>query len=176
MKKTNKKSKITRKFKNFIILLISLLSIALIFSFLHYSSNSLTKSEKIMTPDKSYTFVRNKQIIELENEDDFGKIINSQSTLILFYAKWCPFSKELDTRILDIQQKSNFQILYIDVDRFPELVKRFNIMSTPHLIRYVKNEETLGLPGSLPTEDVLYFLKHNDLPEVQSTEKSSKMK
>lgn len=69
-------------------------------------------------------------IKHLEKESDFNEIIKNE-VLIDFYADWCGPCKML----LPVLDEIDFiDVVEINVDLFPDIAKRFGIMSIPTLI------------------------------------------
>lgn len=70
----------------------------------------------------------------LEKEEQFEKEINEGTVLVDFYAKWCGPCQLLGP-VLEEVAKDNTQlnILKIDVDKFPNIARKYGIISIPTL-------------------------------------------
>lgn len=74
-------------------------------------------------------------IKHLEKEEDFYEIIKEGPIIVDFYADWCGPCKML----LPVLDEIDFAtILKVNVDEFPDIAKRFGIMSIPTLV-FFKN-------------------------------------
>ena len=74
-------------------------------------------------------------IKHLEKEEDFYEIIKEGPIIVDFYADWCGPCKML----LPVLDEIDFAtILKVNVDNFPDIAKRFGIMSIPTLL-FFKN-------------------------------------
>ena len=74
-------------------------------------------------------------IKHLETEEDFYEIIKEGPIIVDFYADWCGPCKML----LPVLDEIDFAtILKVNVDEFPDIAKRFGIMSIPTLL-FFKN-------------------------------------
>ena len=74
-------------------------------------------------------------IKHLEKEEEFYEIIKEGPIIVDFYADWCGPCKML----LPVLDEIDFAtILKVNVDEFPDIAKRFGIMSIPTLV-FFKN-------------------------------------
>lgn len=74
-------------------------------------------------------------IKHLEKEEEFYEIIKEGPIIVDFYADWCGPCKML----LPVLDEIDFAtILKVNVDEFPDIAKRFAIMSIPTLL-FFKN-------------------------------------
>ena len=86
-------------------------------------------------------------IKHLENESDFLDIVSKQTCIVDFYADWCGPCKML----LPVLDEIDFaDILKVNVDDFPDIAKRFGIMSIPTLLFFkngLEQEREIGYRG-----------------------------
>lgn len=86
-------------------------------------------------------------IKHLEKEEDFYKIIEKDTIIVDFYADWCGPCKML----LPVLDEIDFSdVLEINVDTFPDIAKRFGIMSIPTLIFFkdgLEQDREIGYRG-----------------------------
>ncbi len=73
-------------------------------------------------------------MIYLEKEEDLKKYIEEDLVLVDFYANWCG-PCQLLTKELETVEKENkdLKIIKVDVDKFENLAREYNIYSIPHL-------------------------------------------
>lgn len=71
----------------------------------------------------------------LKEESKFDELISKPLVLVDFYATWCG-PCQLLTPILESVEKemNNLEILKVNVDEFPNLARKYNIMSIPTII------------------------------------------
>lgn len=73
----------------------------------------------------------------LENENEFGEAIKGR-VLVDFYAEWCGPCRQL---VPILEEIDSIDIIKVNVDLFPDIAKRYGIMSIPTLILFNKGEE-----------------------------------
>lgn len=70
-------------------------------------------------------------IKHIENEYEFYDLVKEGKPIVDFYADWCGPCKML----LPILDEIDFtDVLKVNVDKFPEIAKRFGVMSIPTLV------------------------------------------
>lgn len=83
----------------------------------------------------------------LEKENDFYEMIAKGSCIVDFYADWCGPCKML----LPVLDEIDFtDIIKVNVDTFPEIAKKFGIMSIPTLVFFkdgLEHEREIGYRG-----------------------------
>ena len=86
-------------------------------------------------------------IKHLENENEFYDTIKDKTCIVAFYADWCGPCKML----LPVLDEIDFtDIIKVNVDEFPDIAKRFGIMSIPTLIFFkdgLEQEREIGYRG-----------------------------
>lgn len=91
-------------------------------------------------------------------EKDLETEIKNKKVLIDFYANWCGPCKMMFEVLEEIQDKIDFDIIKIDVDKFPELAEKYNIYSIP-AIYIVDNLKVIKTHiGYLNTNELLEFI------------------
>ncbi len=73
----------------------------------------------------------------LEKEEDFNLEITKKLVIVDFYATWCGPCKMLST-VLEAftEENKDIEILKIDVDKFPDIARKYTIMSVPTLLLF----------------------------------------
>ena len=83
----------------------------------------------------------------LEKEEEFYEIIKSETVIVDFYADWCGPCKML----LPVLDEIDFcDIIKVNIDEFPEIAKKFGIMSIPTLLFFkdgLEQEREIGYRG-----------------------------
>ena len=86
-------------------------------------------------------------IKHLEKEEDFYELIKAKTLIVDLYADWCSPCKML----LPVLDEVDFtDVLKVNVDEFPEIAKKFGIMSIPTLIFFkdgLECEREIGYRG-----------------------------
>ena len=86
-------------------------------------------------------------IKHIEKESDFYDIIAKDTCIVDFYADWCGPCKML----LPVLDEIDFtDIIKVNVDLFPEIAKKFGIMSIPTLVFFkdgLEQEREIGYRG-----------------------------
>lgn len=101
-------------------------------------------------------------ITVLGSQNFESEITNSLSPIIVdFFASWCGPCKMLSPVLENIDEKfgENLKILKVDIDKFPELANKYNIMSVPTLIFFENGEIVRQETGFMPEEKIMEFIK-----------------
>ena len=91
----------------------------------------------------------------LEKENDFDEIIKGH-VLVDFYADWCGPCKRLMTILEEINE---IDILKVNVDMFPDIAKRYGIMSIPTLILFENSSEAKKEIGFKTKDEIIEMIK-----------------
>ena len=75
------------------------------------------------------------------NLDSLNFIIKKNPTILYFYTKWCSPCKTLTPIVEKIQSdfKNNLEVVFINADIYPDLLKRFQVPSVPSIIFFQDN-------------------------------------
>lgn len=86
-------------------------------------------------------------IKHIEKETEFYDIIAKDTCIVDFYADWCGPCKML----LPVLDEIDFtDIIKINVDEYPEIAKKFGVMSIPTLVFFkdgLEQEREIGYRG-----------------------------
>ena len=69
----------------------------------------------------------------LDNSENYFDIVANGILLVDFYTEWCGPCKMLGTILEDIDY---MDVIKVDADKFPDLARKFGIMSVPTLCFY----------------------------------------
>ena len=87
----------------------------------------------------------------LETESDFDVIIKNGKWLVDFYAEWCGPCQVFGKIIENI----NFiNVLKVNVDEFPNIAKKFGVMSIPTIFFYSNGIQKMRKIGTISIDDV----------------------
>ena len=93
---------------------------------------------------------------------DFEKIISSPTPVLIdFYADWCEPCKWLEPVLDDLQKRLNNKIAIhkIDIEKFPDLRLRNQIMSVPVLMLFKDGKLLWRMNGFLYAKDLAEKIK-----------------
>lgn len=94
-------------------------------------------------------------MIKYLEDNDLDSKLKDKKILVDFYADWCGPCKMLGT----ILEEMDFPILKINVDKFPELARRYGVMSIPTIILFDNGKEIKKNIGFLSKNELEEFLK-----------------
>ena len=87
----------------------------------------------------------------LEKEEDF-ETITKEEVIVDFYADWCGPCKMIGTILEELDE---FNILKLNVDDFPDIARKFGVMSIPTLIKFKNGEEVKRVVGYKTKDELL---------------------
>ncbi len=86
-------------------------------------------------------------IKHITSENEFYEIIKENECIVDFYADWCGPCKML----LPVLDEIDFtDVIKVNVDEYPEIAKRFGIMSIPSLLFFkngLEQDREIGYRG-----------------------------
>ncbi len=91
----------------------------------------------------------------LEDENDFAKEINVDKILVDFYADWCGPCKMMGQVL---EKLEDTLVLKVNVDKFPNLAKEYQVMSIPTLILFKKGEFVAKNIGMMALDELKTWL------------------
>lgn len=91
-------------------------------------------------------------------EKDFENEIKNKKILVDFYANWCGPCKMLAEVLEEVEGKINIDILKVDVDKFPEIARQYNVLSIPTLYLLENSEVLKSQIGYLNPNELLDFI------------------
>lgn len=94
-------------------------------------------------------------MIKYLEDNDLDSKLKDKKILVDFYADWCGPCKMLGT----ILEEMDFPILKINVDKFPELARKYGVMSIPTIILFDNGKEIKKNIGFLSKNELEEFLK-----------------
>ena len=91
----------------------------------------------------------------LEKEEDF-ETITKEEVIVDFYADWCGPCKMMGTILEELDE---LNILKLNVDDFPDIARKFGVMSIPTLIKFKNGEEVKRVVGYKTKDELLEDFK-----------------
>lgn len=100
--------------------------------------------------------------IILGNEENFNELVSKEFTLVDFFATWCGPCKMLGPVLEEIaNDRSDIQIVKMDVDQNPNLSKSYGIMSVPTMILFKNGSPVSTKNGYMPKEMIQEWIMEN---------------
>jgi len=98
--------------------------------------------------------------LKVENIEKELKNI-SKPVIIDFFASWCGPCKMLGPVLEKISEKlgDSLEIVKIDIDKYPELANKYEIMSVPTLLFFLNGELIRRETGFMPEEKIFDLIK-----------------
>lgn len=95
-------------------------------------------------------------MIKYLEKNEFSKEIEKKRILVDFFADWCGPCKMLGEVLEDMK---DVDVLKVNVDLFPDIAKKYGIMSIPTLIIFEDGQEIKKNIGFMSEEEIREFLK-----------------
>lgn len=87
------------------------------------------------------------------NESNFNQLVNNDLVLVDFFAEWCGPCRMLEPILDDVaNDRSDFDIVKVDIDKNRALAQQFGVMSVPTLMIFKKGELIETKNGFMPKE------------------------
>lgn len=124
------------------------------------SENAQSEGEEIVAAN-GFVFERGERNLELQAENDFNPFLESnEKVLAIFYATWCGYCQELDTRIPDLlAQMDDVVVINVDIEKFLALGNAYQAVATPTVVYFEQGKDPRGFRGALPTEMIVEFIE-----------------
>lgn len=98
-------------------------------------------------------------MIHLKEENKFDELIKKPIVLVDFYATWCGPCQLLTPVLEEVEKEVNkLEIIKIDVDEFPDIARRFGIMSIPTLIVFKNGKQAKTSLGYISKDEIKKLL------------------
>lgn len=99
-------------------------------------------------------------ITYLEN-DDLDSLIKDKKVVLDFYADWCMPCQMLGEVFEEVIKEDNsINVIKINVDKFPDISRKYGVMSIPYLVLYNDNTIIKKSVGFLEKDELIYFINH----------------
>lgn len=96
------------------------------------------------------------------NEDNFDSLISNGLVLVDFYADWCGPCRMLANQLEDLNNnRSEVEIVKINVDEDHNLAKKYGIMSIPALMLFKDGKLVDNKIGYMPKELIENWIEDN---------------
>ncbi len=95
-------------------------------------------------------------MVVLKNKFDLDELIKGDYVLVDFYADWCGPCRMMGSVLEKI---SDIDVLKVNVDKFPELAQKYDVMSIPNLILLDNNQLVKNHIGFMNEDELKEFIK-----------------
>ena len=100
--------------------------------------------------------------IKHANEDNFDSLTNKGLVLVDFFANWCGPCRMLGSQLEELaSDRSEVEIIKVNVDENPGLAKKFGIMSIPVIMLYKDGQQIDKKIGFMPKELIENWINEN---------------
>lgn len=95
--------------------------------------------------------------VNITNENFENEIVNSEKPVLVdFWASWCGPCKMLSPIVDEVSEETDkVKVCKINIDDYPELAKKYRVMSIPTLIVMENGKEIKRSVGVIPKDDIL---------------------
>ena len=106
--------------------------------------------------------------MEIINEKEFDKVINSKKTVIVdFSATWCMPCRMLAPILEQVADaRTDVGFYNIDIDENEDIAKRYRIFSVPTLMAFKQGKVIDSLVGLNSFDEIIEFVDRCDAAEV----------
>lgn len=81
-----------------------------------------------------------------------------EKVLYKFYAEWCGPCKMMAPVVAAVAAETGIEVKEIDIDKEPEMAKKYNISSVPTFVKVVDGEAVDSITGFVPEQKLKEFM------------------
>jgi thioredoxin 2 len=98
---------------------------------------------------------------EIADTAALSRVINDavRPALVLFDAVWCSPARKIEERLLRLFRGEGVAVIRVDVDRAPELARKFAVHAVPTLALFRAGQLAARRLGDIDDGDLLHWLE-----------------
>lgn len=98
---------------------------------------------------------------EIADTTALSRVINDavRPTLVLFDAVWCSPARRIEDRLLRLFRGEDVEVVRVDVDRAPELARKFAVHGVPTLALFRAGQLAARRLGDIEDGDLQHWLE-----------------
>jgi len=101
-------------------------------------------------------------MINYATEENFNNLIDKDIVLVDFFATWCGPCKMIGPVLEEMaSDRSNLNIVKVDVDECSNIARNYGIMSVPTLILFKNGKLVSQKTGFMPKEQITSWIEEN---------------
>ncbi len=94
------------------------------------------------------------------SDKNFESAISEEGNIVVdFWADWCAPCKAIAPILEDAEKELNVKVYKVNVDDYPHLAEKFNIMSIPTLLCFKDGKLLSRIVGAMPKQKLYEELK-----------------
>jgi thioredoxin 2 len=107
-------------------------------------------------------FATEERVREIADAAALSRVINDAAhpTLVLFDAKWCSPARRIEERLLRLFRGDDLTVVRVDVDRAPEIARKFAVHAVPTLALFRAGQLAAKRLGDIADGDLQHWLEH----------------
>ena len=98
-------------------------------------------------------------LIHYSKDLNYDEEIKEGLVLVDFFATWCGPCNMLTPELEKLDKEAEIKILKIDVDEFPEIARRYHVMSIPTLLLFKNGSQINSSLGYMPLKHLKQFIE-----------------
>lgn len=121
------------------------------------------RSGDVVPADETYgatSIDADQRVVEYDGSFKLEDYVKKNELVVLeLKTEWCWYCKEFESRLGDIiERDARVRVVMIDVEKYEEFGKRYDVVGTPTFVRYVSGKQKDVRVGSLSTEDFVKWV------------------
>ena len=115
-----------------------------------------------MTAVRTADDAKRERMREIVDAAALSRMINDavHPTLVLFDAAWCSPARRIEERLLRLFRGDDLAVARVDVDRAPELARKFAVHAVPTLALFRAGQLAAKRLGDIADGDLQHWLEH----------------
>ena len=102
--------------------------------------------------------------MKLSSAEEFKtEVLNKDFVVVDFFADWCGPCRMISPFLEEIHKEMNIDIVKINIDEFPDIATKYEVMSIPTLIILKKGEKISSTVGAASKNRLVdWIVSHKD--------------